>query len=449
MACGLTSEDAVKEQGKNPTESDALTEHRRNPLDWMRWIPALVLVIIVTAALFIGSQVILLPLLSSLALAYMLEPVVEWFERRGSSRSTAVLLTLTVASLTAILVLLFLLPSVWDQLVKSYEKLPLALEAGRQRIEPLAERLKTASPPVYELLRSQTDAFHNPQQQEQVKAAITGWMKSGLLGLVNATTSIFDLLLVPFFVYYLLVDYRNARNHLTHLIPPRHRTTATGLIDQINFVVSAYVRSQLLIACVMGLLYALGFAVLRVPLAFTLGMLSGLLNFVPYLGTLTGLTLSLSFTALDGASPWRLVGVVIIFVLVQSIEGYYLTPKLMGEKLDLHPLWVLGGLVIAGNLFGLLGIILAVPVIAIAKVLLDFLEELYQKSHFYRRSSLELLTAQGSPIQLTETSELKLPPQASTIYIEEPPSERERRIILTTGELRIRQKEKDKSPPIN
>jgi len=438
----------VKEQTKNPAEgAEILTQEGRNPLDWMRWIPALVVALVIIAALLVGSRVILLPLLSSLALAYMLEPAVEWFERRGWSRSASVLLTLTAATLATILILIFLLPGIWDQLVRSYEKLPLALDAGRQRIEPLMEKLKTASPPAYEFLRSTTDSFKDPARQEQFRSALAGWLQSGLLGLVNATTSIFDLLLVPFFVYYLLADYRAAREHLVRLIPPRHRATTTGLMDQVNYVMSAYVRSQLLIAGMMGFLYALGFAMLRVPLAFTLGMLSGLLNFVPYLGTLTGLVLSLSFTALDGAGPWRLVGVVIVFVVVQSVEGYYLTPKLMGEKLDLHPLWVLAGLVIAGNLFGLLGIVLAVPVIAIAKVLIGFLEELYQKSHFYRRSSLELLTAQGSPVELTNTAELKLPPGNPQIIIEEPPSDRERRVILTTGELRIRQREKDKNPP--
>jgi predicted PurR-regulated permease PerM len=431
---------------KNPAESAEASEYRRNPLEWFRWIPALILALLILAVLFISSQVILIPLLSSLALAYMLEPVVEWFERRGWSRSVAVLLTLTAASLATILILLFVLPGIWEQLTRSYEKLPLALQAGRERVEPLMQRLKVTSPPAYEFLHSLTESFRDPARQGQIGNAIAGWMRSGLLGLVSATSSILDLLLVPFFVYYLLADYRSARARLAQLIPPRHRATTTNLLDQMNFVMSSYVRSQLLIAVLMGFLYALGFALLRVPLALTLGMLSGLLNFVPYLGTLTGLLLSLSFTALDGAGPWRLAGVVLVFVIVQSLEGYYLTPKLMGEKLNLHPLWVLAGLVIAGNLFGLLGIILAVPVIAMARVLLGFLEELYQKSHFYRRSSLELLTAQGSLVELTDTGELKAPPQSSPIIHEEPSVERERRVILTTGELRIRQREKDKTP---
>lgn len=417
----------------------------RNPIDWMRWIPAVVLSLIVIVLLLIGSRVILIPLLTSLALAYLLEPGVEWFEKRGWSRGASVLMTLTAATLVAMLALIFVLPGIWDQLVRSYEQLPLALRAGQERIEPLLARLKTASPPAYDFVYSLFNSVKDPAQQQQFKSSIIGWLQSGLFRLFNATAGILDLLLIPFFVYYLLADYRHARGHIDRLIPPRHRETVTALLDQINSVMSAYVRSQLLIAFVMGLLYALGFAILRVPLALTLGLLSGLLNFVPYLGTLSGLVLALSFTALEGAGVWRLIGVALIFVIVQSIEGYYLTPKLMGEKLDLHPLWVLLGLVVAGNLFGLLGIILAVPVMAMSRVVLSFLEDLYQKSVFYRRSGQSLVTAEGAPVHLIGTAELKMPQEASEIIVEPFITERERKVILTTGELRIRQKEKDKS----
>jgi predicted PurR-regulated permease PerM len=339
--------------------------------------------------------------------------------------------------------LIFLLPSIWGQLLESYHQLPHALEAGRARVEPLILKLKTASPPVYEYLRSLTEQFKDPEQQARMRDVIGGWLQSGLFRAVNATASILDLLLIPFFVYYLLSDYRAMRERIDRLIPPRHRVVASDLMAQINRVLSSYVRSQLLIAFVMGLLYALGFALLRVPLAFTLGMLSGVLNFVPYLGTLIGLVLSLSFTALDGAGLGRLLGVVAVFIIVQSIEGYYLTPKLLGSRLNIHPLWLLAGIVIAGNLFGLLGIILAVPVIAMAKVVFLFLEEAYQQSNFYRRTTLDLMTEQGEPIELITTSELKLPPN---LIIEEQPTRRQRRIILTTGELRSRQRESEKPP---
>jgi predicted PurR-regulated permease PerM len=182
----------------------------------------------------------------------------------------------------------------------------------------------------------------------------------------------------------------------------------------------------------MGALYSIGFLALRVPLALTLGMLSGLLNFIPYLGTLTGLALSISFVALDGGGIGRLSAVALVFIVVQSIEGYYLTPKLLGSRLHLHPMSVLVGLMIGGSLFGLLGIILAVPVIAIAKVLLGFLEEIYRQSEFYRRAGLNLLTDQGQPVTT---------PDSPNLLFEEPQSHHTRRAIITTGELRSRIRE--------
>ncbi len=432
-----------QEANKNQAERPApLPPPPPNPIEWMRWIPLVVAVLVVGAIILVSGRVILIPLLCSLALAYMLEPYVEWFEGRGWSRPISVLLTLTSATLVSTLILLFLLPSLWDQLLKSYDQLPQALQAGRQWIEPFLIRLKETSPPVYEFLNSLAGQVKDSAQQGDLRIIIGKWLQSGLFKLVDVTASFLDLLLIPFFVYYLLSDYRKMRARVESLIPPRHRETAKNLLAQINLVLSSYVRSQLLIALVMGILYALGFALLRVPLALTLGLLSGLLNFIPYLGTLTGVVLSLSFVALDGAGVWRLLGVIAVFICVQSLEGYYLTPKLLGERLNLHPLWVLVALVIAGNLFGLLGLILAVPLLAIAKVVLGFLEELYQKSHFYRRPGFYLLTEQGNPVELAIASELKL---SSNTVAEEPEVERQRRILLTTGELRTRQRERERA----
>ncbi|MFN7927513.1 MAG: AI-2E family transporter [Blastocatellia bacterium] len=373
---------------KEPVTNTIQRHPTRGPLEWMRWIPAALVVFVLLTVIVIGSRVILIPLLSSFALAYMLEPLVELLQRRGWARTPAVLVTLTLMTAVLILALLFVIPSIWSQLVHSYEQLPNALEAGHRVIDPLIAKLKTTSPPVYNALQSWLQRFRSPEKQAEIGATIGQWLQGGLLRLVTATSSLFDLLLIPFFVFYLLSDYLKMKARVERLIPPRYRATGGGLLTEINGVLSAYVRNQLLIAFLMGLLYSLGFAVLRVPLALTIGMVSGFLNFVPYLGTLTGMVLAVSFTALDGAGPGRLIGVLAVFAIVQSVEGYYLTPKLLGESLNLHPLVVLVGLVIGGNLFGLLGIILAVPVIAAAKVILRFLEEdVYQQADFYQRGS--------------------------------------------------------------
>ena len=393
----------------NEVELTTLHHRRGGPLEWMRWIPAALIVAVLISGIIIGSRVILFPLLSSFALAYMLEPLVELFERRGWSRTTAVLATLAIAIVVLTLALIFVIPSIWSQLVKSYEQLPYALEAGHRVVDPLIAKIQMASPPVYNFLQSLLQKVRSPEQQAELSATIGTWLQGGLLKLVTATSSLLDLLLIPFFVFYLLSDYLKTKARIESWIPPRFRTTGGGLLSQINHVLSMYVRNQVVIAFVMGLLYSFGFATLRVPLALTIGMISGFLNFVPYLGTLTGLVLAVSFTALDGAGPARLVGVLAVFVIVQSVEGYYLTPKLLGQSLNLHPLVVLLGLVIGGNLFGLLGIILAVPVIAAATVILRFLEEnIYQASDFYQRLSPQI-AAEPPSIEATAPETPLLP----------------------------------------
>ena len=387
----------------------------RNPIEWMRWVPLAFLILVFCVAVIIGARIILVPMLCSLALAYLLAPVVAWFERRGWSRSSSVLLTMSGATVILALILIFILPGFWGQLVKSYDR-ARALVGDQSRIHALLQNIEQISPPVYKFLQSKIEKPGDSDLFERVFSMAGQWLQRGLFSLVDVTASLLDLLLIPFFVYYLLADYRAMRARLDRLIPPRHRAVASTLIGRINFVISSYVRNQLVIALVMGVLYAIGFAVARVPLGVSIGMLSGLLNFVPYLGTLTGLTLSLSFVTLDGGGWPRILGVLAVFIIVQNVEGYYLTPKLLGGSLNLHPMWVLVGLMIGGSLFGILGIILAVPVIAIAKVALDFLEELYQQSNFYRSSSLELLDEQSL-------------------------SDRPRRTIVTTGELRSRIKD--------
>jgi predicted PurR-regulated permease PerM len=419
----------VKEQD-TPVNSPNTGIEERGPIEWMRWIPAIILALVFLIAIFISIQIILVPLLCSLALAYLLAPVVNWFERRGWSRISSVLLGMTTATVILVLVLIFVVPGVWTQLMMVYERVKEIISDTSQ-LEKLLAKIELLSPQFYQFARPKFDEFMNSIEPDRVLGFAFSWLQSGLFRLVNLTTSLVDLMLIPFLVYYFLADYGAMRARVERLIPPRYRSITSDLIGRISNVLSSYVRSQLLIGLVMGLLYSLGFAALRVPLAMTVGMLAGVLNFIPYLGTLIGLVLSLLFLALDYAGIWRYLGVLGVFAVVQSIEGYYLTPKLIGSRLHLHPLWVLTGLLIGGNLFGLVGIILAVPVIAIAKVLFGFLEDIYQQSNFYRRTGLDLLTDQGQPVHLLSNSEL-------SDLSQETQSQQSRRTIITTGELRSR-----------
>ncbi|MDX2033124.1 MAG: AI-2E family transporter [Blastocatellia bacterium] len=410
---------------------------QRGPLEWMRWVPAALFALAALTLALVGARVILVPALTSLALAYLLAPVVIWFERRGWSRSTSVLLTMTAATLLMVLILIFIVPGFWNQASKSYAQARDIL-GNPERRELLLRRVEQLNPQLRELLQTQIESYRSGGGLARLGGAAGGWLQRGLFRLVDLTASILDLLLIPFFVFYFLADYEAMRKRVDLMIPPRFRGVTSDLLGQINHVVSSYVRSQLLIALAMGGLYSVGFLALRVPLAITIGMLSGLLNFVPYLGTLLGIVFSLGFAALDGAGAGRLGSVLLVFIIVQSIEGYYLTPKLLGSSLNLHPLWVLVGLMIGGNLFGLLGIILAVPVIAIAKVVIAFLDQLYLQSNFYRAPGVQLLSDQGLPLPPTDA------PRDSHLLLDPSTPERPRRAIITTAELRSRIRE---TPP--
>jgi predicted PurR-regulated permease PerM len=418
----------VKEQDRPGNNLNAKIEEH-GPIEWMRWIPAIILAVVFVIAFFISIRIILVPLLCSLALAYLLAPVVNWFERRGWSRISSVLLGMTAATVILVLVLIFIVPGVWGQLMKTYD-LARTMIGDPAPLQKLLSKIKLLSPQFYEFAEPRIGELMKSINPERILDLALSWLQSGLFRLVNLTTSLIDLMLIPFLVYYFLADYGAMRARVERLIPPRYRAITSNLIGQISSVLSSYVRGQLLTGLVMGLLYSLGFAILRVPLPMTVGMLAGVLNFIPYFGTLIGLVLSLLFLALDNAGIGRLLGLLGVFAVVQSIEGYYLTPKLIGSRLHLHPLWVLTGLLIGGNLFGLVGIILAVPVIAIAKVLFGFFEDIYQQSNFYRRTGLDLLTDQGQPVHLLNSE--------SSDLIQENQPQGSRRTIITTAELRSR-----------
>jgi predicted PurR-regulated permease PerM len=418
----------VKEQDR-PVNNLSTKIEERGPIEWMRWIPAIILAVLFLVAIFISIRIILVPLLCSLALAYLLAPVVNWFERRGWSRISSVLLGMTAATVILVLVLIFIVPGVWGQLMKTYD-LARTMIGDPAPLQKLLSKIELLSPQFYEFAEPRIGELMKSINPERILDLALSWLQSGLFRLVNLTTSLIDLMLIPFLVYYFLADYGAMRARVERLIPPRYRAITSNLIGQISSVLSSYVRGQLLTGLVMGLLYSLGFAILRVPLPMTVGMLAGVLNFIPYFGTLIGLVLSLLFLALDNAGIGRLLGLLGVFAVVQSIEGYYLTPKLIGSRLHLHPLWVLTGLLIGGNLFGLVGIILAVPVIAIAKVLFGFFEDIYQQSNFYRRTGLDLLTDQGQPVHLLNSE--------SSDLIQENQPQGSRRTIITTAELRSR-----------
>ena len=354
----------------------------RNPFWWVGYVPvALFLAALAAFVLMVGGPV-LVPLLLGFAITFLLEPLTSWFQKRGRSRRTAVGLTLLTAFLALVLILVVLLPSVYHQLGESIRKMPLALRAGAARAQGvLSMARERLSPDLYARLHGYVASFE--QDPSAITSRLGGWLSKGLLGLVGVGSTAIGLIIVPFFVYYLLLDFRKLRKILESQIPPRYQDEAALLFKELVEVVRGYVRGRFLIACIMATIYALGLLVLRVPLWAGIGVIAGVIGIIPYLGVTSGLILALSFAALGGAGLGRIIGVLVVFALAQLTEDYVLTPRIIGGKLELHPMLVFIALIIAGDLFGLLGLVLAIPALAVLKVLVQFFDKWYLCSELY------------------------------------------------------------------
>lgn len=385
----------------------------RSPFWWLRWVPTVIFVLLILDLIYILGSVAIIPVLASFALAYLLNPLVQWAADRGVSRPLAAVLAMLLVGVMITLFLAFIIPDLWEQGANAGQKIAKYFtpeSAARQRAA-----LRRYSPLLDRVAGDRVQKFLTDPSAE-LRESTSNWFAGGLTGFLASAAASLDLLVIPFFVFYILVDFGNWRGSLEDLIPPRFRDTFSRLFDEVGRILESYVRGQLLIAMIMAVLYAIGFAILRVPAWAGIAALSGFLNAIPYVGTLLGLVLATGFTIADGGGFWQVAGVVGVFVVVQTIEGYYLTPRILGTRLSLHPMAVFLGLLIGGKLFGLLGVILAVPTIAVTKVFLKFVRELYKGSYFYHAGDIHPAEAPSEVLEerLADAAEVVLAEQVAS-----------------------------------
>lgn len=368
----------------------------RSPFWWFRWVPTIVLSVLILYFLYVVGSVAIIPVLASFALAFLLNPIVQFAEKRGLSRTVSAIVAILLVVLVITAFMTYVIPDLWSETSKAGAKISENFtpeNAARQRefLKRYSPALEKVAGDKIEKFLSEPIAFYNENvstattvdEQGNVKAAGGG----GSI-ILEILSSGFDLFLVPFFVFYLLIDFQRWRESLESLIPPRFRDPFSALFDESGRILEAYVRGQILIGSIMAVCYAVGFYFLGVPAWAGIALIAGLLNAVPYVGTISGIVLACGFSFANGSSFGHIAAILGVFAAVQSLEGYYLTPRIMGDRLNLHPMAVFLGLLVGGKLFGLLGIVMAIPAIAIAKVFFKFLRELYQASYFYHSGDL-------------------------------------------------------------
>lgn len=311
---------------------------------------------------------VLAVLAASAGIAYVLDPLVDWCERRGVSRDSGIALVFSGLAILAAATVLLLLPGFADQAEQMGQRIAPFVSELDTRVEPALAfvEAKTGYRPPIDLDRIKGDlpawlATQWPVVQDKVASAARGLLTQGL-GLVSA---ILNLTLMPIFVYYLLRDWDKMTGSLADLVPPRMRPRVQRLAGEVDQRLGAFIRGQITVALAMAGLYTVGLLLVGIDLAVPVGVLSGLLFVVPYLGTAVGVVLGVALALLKFGFGWQVLAVVAVFVVVQVIEGSLLTPRIVGDKVGLHPLVVMVALIVGGGLMGIWGMLVAIPVTAV------------------------------------------------------------------------------------
>ncbi|TMJ04572.1 MAG: AI-2E family transporter [Alphaproteobacteria bacterium] len=337
-----------------------------------------VLAFVVSVLLLYLLREILLPFVAGMVLAYLLDPLANRLERIGINRLAATVVIIgTVVLVFVILVVLFV-PIVAGQLGAFIEKLP----GYASRIQAVA------MDPNRELLRKIVgEGVADVQISDLVKQG-AGWIAAFVRSLWSggqALASIFSLVVVtPVVAFYLLCDWNRIVSTVDHWIPRQNRETVRGLAREMNDAIAGFVRGQTAVCLILGSYYALGLTLVGLSFGLLIGLASGIITFIPYVGSLTGLVLAVGVAIAQFWPEYTpIITVLVIFFVGQFLEGYVLAPKLVGESIGLHPVWLMFALFAFGYLMGFVGLLIAVPLAAIVGVLVRFALRRYLESPFY------------------------------------------------------------------
>lgn len=320
---------------------------------------------------------ILTPFLLAAILAYICNPLVGRMESRRVPRTLAVILVLLLLLAAFAVLLLIMLPLLAKQVRAIASQLPGYLDWLRSALGPWVESYLGV-----ELDTAFVKEWISEHLSEIQAAAIRLLPSIGMGGLALIALLV-NLILVPVVLFYFLRDWNRLVEHVEVVIPRPWHDRVVGIVREIDEVLGQFLRGQLTVMLLMALFYAAGLWLAGLDYALSVGLIAGLVTFVPYLGVIVGVTLATLTGLLQFGDPMSLVWVWAVFIAGNLLEGYVLVPKLVGERIGLHPVAVIFALLAFGQLFGFFGVLLALPVSAALVVWLRHLRASYLSSRVY------------------------------------------------------------------
>lgn len=332
---------------------------------------------------------ILFPVGLAFVLAYLFNPVVTQLERRQVPRGWAVLLLLLVLVGLAVAAVLFVVPLVLDQLFGLIRRLPWSFERLSAWVEgPVlsyaAETfgLGSAEELRVRLLGSLADEWQVIAQQG---LKTVGRLMAGFATVVGAFSRILELIAIPFITFYLLKDFVVFQESMKSLIPVRYLGSMVQTFHEIDDVISRYIRGQLLVCLIVGVLNGIGLALIGLDYAFILGLVTGTLNIVPYFGFIISLGLAILVALFNFMPLMMILKVIVVYIGLNILESSVISPRIVGHQVGLHPIWVIVALLVFFHFFGFLGLLIAVPTTAVISLFVRRWYRWYLASAVYNR----------------------------------------------------------------
>lgn len=315
--------------------------------------------------IFSFAAVVSLPLVMSALIYYLLKPAVDWFESKGIGRNTSIALVFLGVILFLIWAIAALLPMIETQLIAFIRNLPIYITDLENQVTGILkdDRLEQFRPQLEGLVADYSGKAIEMAQTFSKNAV--DWAGNFAGAVARVTVAI---IISPFIIFYLLRDGDTMKDGFVKFLPTSMRETTARILHNVNAQLSGYVQGQVTVAVVVGIMFSILFTIIGLPYAVTFGIMAGFLNMIPYLGSFLAMVPVVILGLVDG--PLMLAKVIAVFTIEQTIEGRFVTPLVLGSKLNIHPITIMFILLISGSAFGVWGVFLGIPIYAASKVVI-------------------------------------------------------------------------------
>ena len=333
--------------------------------------------------LLINLEPVLMPFILGALFGYLGDPIADRLEKLGCSRTAAVSICFFVLILVVLGVALLLVPLLISQLKMAYEQIPVLLNWIQTDVVPWLIVTLEVEEDVCDVAHLKEQIFSQWGNAQGILSQVASHVTQSTGSFIAFVA---NLAIVPVVGFYLLRDWGILMDKILKLLPLRFQAKTLELGSECNDVVGAFLRGQLWVMAALAILYGLGLWMVGLKLAVLVALIAGLASIVPYMGFAVGIGAAMIAGYVQFGFDWHLIGIFVVFMVGQMVESMILTPILVGDKIGLHPVAVIFAIMAGGQLFGFIGVILALPVAAIIVVLLRHIHEIYKDTEFYSES---------------------------------------------------------------